>query len=363
MKATILRSYRGFTKASLTAIAVALAFLAVRGLAKPPVAERTAFIVQARDMAAAAAAVRSVGGKITHELGIIDAVGGSLTPAQAADLRARANIVMFADGLARTAGTQQSWAPNLVGADRLYNEGVTGAGVTIAVLDTGAWPMSALKSDPAGKTRLLQGYDAINNTLGTSATNDTSGHGTHVASIAVNSDLGPSGFLNGIAPKASLVVVRAFDLNGQGTYANVIRGIDWVVANKTKYNIRVLNCSFSAPVRSWYWQDPLNQAIMKAWKAGIVVVASAGNGGPNPMTIGVPGNVPYVITVGAMTDRYTPSDGTDDKLASFSAAGPTFEGFAKPDVVAPGGHLSGIMDKNRTIPLRIRSSTTATSTS
>ena len=78
-------------------------------------------------------------------------------------------------------------------------------------------------------------------------------------------------------------------------------------ANKDAYNIRVLNLSFSAPPQSYYWDDPLNQAVMRAWQAGIVVVASAGNTGPDPMTIGVPGNVPYVITVGAMTDNYTPT--------------------------------------------------------
>jgi hypothetical protein len=58
--------------------------------------------------------------------------------------------------------------------------------------------------------------------------------------------------------------------------------------------------------------------------------------------VGVPGNVPYVITVGAMTDNWT-SNKNDDRLASFSAAGPTFEGFVKPDLVAPGGHVWGFM--------------------
>ena len=101
--------------------------------------------------------------------------------------------------------------------------------------------------------------------------------------------------------------------------------------------------SFSGPARSYYWEDPLNQAVMKAWQAGIVVVASAGNTGPDPMTVGVPGNVPYIITVGAMTDNYTESDFSDDKLATFSSAGPTFEGFVKPEIVAPGGHLPGLM--------------------
>jgi len=82
---------------------------------------------------------------------------------------------------------------------------------------------------------------------------------------------------------------------------------------------------------------------MKAWQAGIVVVASAGNEGPDPQTISVPGNVPYVITVGAMTDNFTPADPTDDRLASFSSAGPTYEGFVKPEVVAPGGHIWSLM--------------------
>ena len=112
-----------------------------------------------------------------------------------------------------------------------------------------------------------------------------------------------------------LVVVKAFDADGQGGYADVIRGIDWIVQNKDVYGIRVLNMSLSAPPRSHYWDDPLNQAVMAAWEAGIVVVASAGNGGPDPMTIGVPGNVPYIITVGAMSDNFTPGDGSDDRAA------------------------------------------------
>ena len=64
------------------------------------------------------------------------------------------------------------------------------------------------------------------------------------------------------------------------------------------------------------------------------------------MTIGVPGNVPYVITAGAMSDNYTPADASDDILASFSSAGPTVEGFVKPELVAPGGHILGLMTDN-----------------
>src|SRR5262249_47215958 len=81
-----------------------------------------------------------------------------------------------------------------------------------------------------------------------------------------------------------------------------------------------------------------------------VVVVSAGNSGPLPQTVGVPGNVPYVITVGAMTDNFS-NNGKDDRLASFSSTGPTFEGFVKPDLVAPGGHLWGFMAAYDRIPV------------
>ena len=132
----------------------------------------------------------------------------------------------------------------------------------------------------------------------------------------------------------------------------MIRGIDWLVAHKDVYGIRVLNLSFSAPPQSHYWDDPLNQAVMAAWQAGIVVVASAGNTGPSPMTIGVPGNVPYVDHRGRH-DRQLHADRIcgDDRLASFSAAGPTAEGFVKPEVVAPGGHIVALMNDDGRIAL------------
>ena len=92
-------------------------------------------------------------------------------------------------------------------------------------------------------------------------------------------------------------------------------------------------------------------ARMRPEQDQILVVASAGNTGPDPMTIGVPGNVPYVITVGAMTDNYTPADSSDDRLSSFSAAGPTYEGFVKPEMVAPGGHVISMMNDDSQIAM------------
>jgi serine protease AprX len=312
--------------------------------------QAASYIVQAGTLHAAKAAVQAAGGRITHELGIINGVAATLSPAQVQTLRADTALEVQQDGAAKVmgyAGTPYTTAHT--GADQLHASGITGRGVTVAYLDTGLWPNTPLAKNSAGQGTFLAGYDAISNKLGTATVNDSNGHGTHIVSIAANSARDTTGRFIGVAPDSAKVVVEAFDLNGRGTYADVIRGLDWILANRATYNIRVLNLSFGATAQSAYWNDPVNKAVMKLWQAGVVVVASAGNWGPYAQSITVPGNTPYVITVGAMTDNYTPSNRADDRLASFSSTGPTYEGFVKPEVVAPGGHLSGIMNKTGVI--------------
>lgn len=257
-----------------------------------------------------------------------------------------------------------------IGADQLHNQGITGNGITVAVIDTGYWSHPGLDYPTGtstlalslgglqtmialGNTRVLAHYDAIQDQLETNVTpgydSDTHGHGAHVSSIIVNSEKSDSDVYNGIAPDANLVAIKAFGADGAGSYLDVIRGIEWAITYKDTYHIRVLNLSFSAPPQSYYWDDPLNQAVMRAWQAGIVVVVAAGNRGPAAMTVGVPGNVPYVISVGAMSDNGTAGNLTDDFLTSFSSVGPTVEGFIKPEMVAPGGHLLGIVGPNTTL--------------
>ncbi len=246
-------------------------------------------------------------------------------------------------------GAKRTYVASLTGADALHWSGITGNGVGIAIIDTGMWATGQeskyLKGNAKGQSRIVGHYDAIvDRELKPNQHSDDNGHGTHVASVIASSRFKDSEF-NGIAPDASLTIVKAFDSDGRGTYLDVIRGIDWVVQRKDQLNVRVINMSFSASPQSYYWDDPLAQAAMVAWQNGIVVVASAGNDGPEPMTIGVPGNVPYVVTVGSLTDSVTPLDWTDDTLATFSSAGPTYEAFIKPDVVSPGGHVRGMVGK------------------
>jgi subtilisin family serine protease len=227
-------------------------------------------------MSAAAEAVRSVGGKITNELGINDAVAAEMTAFQvdaAYNMEGVSRIydnrhVEVAKKPTKTEITDTIY-PSRVGASRLHAEGITGRGVTVAVLDTGWDNFGAMSYDTHSEWRVLESYDAIQDNIvglprrgpvyypASYGENDANGHATHVTSIILskgntNPDAPEEGLYDGIAPDASLVVVKAFDAYGQGRYADVIRGIDWVVTNKDTHNIRILNCSFSAPPRSHY---------------------------------------------------------------------------------------------------------------
>ncbi|MBI3359929.1 MAG: S8 family serine peptidase [Chloroflexi bacterium] len=234
--------------------------------------------------------------------------------------------------------------PDVVGANLVWARGYFGQDVTVAILDTGTAQLPILMRGVTGHRRLLASVDFVQGE-GQGADNedaplrDPNGHGTHITGVVANADVGADGEYNGIAPGADLVEVRVLNAQGQGTYTQVLSGIQWVIDHQARFNIRVVNMSLYAPVTSPYFADPLSRAVTALWSRGIVVVVAAGNGGPGPMTIGVPGYNPYAITVGAFTDNYTPADGSDDYLAPFSAAGPTTDGFVKPDLIAPGGHI------------------------
>ncbi len=241
----------------------------------------------------------------------------------------------------------------VVGAAELHRHGITGKGVAVAVLDSGLWEHPSLKYDTRGEPRIIARYDAIED-IETGEVFDESGHGTHMTSVLAHSGRvtrrgASAGFYKGIAPDARLVAVKAFNQEGQGKMLDIVRGIQWVVDNRKKHDIKVLNLSFASRPRWNYWLDPVNQAAMRAWAAGITVVAAAGNEGPDPMTIGSPGNLPYVITVGALTDSWTPEDRSDDYIPDFSSRGPTPSAHIKPDIVGPGGHITGLTRPGSTL--------------
>ena len=243
------------------------------------------------------------------------------------------DAVAFTDGgesdsANRSPETSQAFQ-EAVHAPEVWNGGVDGSQVTVAVLDTG------IKPRPETRTRILAAP------FGNA---DTVGHGTFVAGLIAGND--DNGF-RGIAPHANLVDIRAVGANGTSRISDLIRGIDWAVQNRVRYNIRVLNISASASAPSSYLTSPLNAAVERAWFSGIVVVVAAGNSGPNNQAISVaPANDPFVITVGALDDLGTDA-WNDDALASWSSGGTTVDNISKPDVVAPGRHLISWLAKGK----------------
>ncbi len=336
-----------------------------------PAGVRQSYIVQAASVALARDAVTRAGGVITGELEIIRAVGAELDGNELAQLQEKpvAGLRIYDDAAVTSSSTAplpETYYPTQVGAATMHTGGVTGRGVTVAVLDTGVWEQKGpLQQSSSGRNpRVLAQYDVIlarenpaaypllSLTKYSRNIDDTNGHGTHISSIIASSGIASTGRYQGVAPGVNLVSVRVLNSEGMGRYFNVIAGIQWAVNQRLVYGIRVLNLSLSAPVQSHYWDDPLNQAVMSAWASGIVVVVAAGNAGPAPMSIGVPGNNPYVISVGAVTDRYEPAQPSQYRLASFSSAGPTYEGFVKPEVVAMGGHIRAYAPDDGTLAQR-----------
>jgi serine protease AprX len=313
-------------------------------------------IVQGTSVESAAAAVYANEGHVTAEVGIINAVVAEVPSVYLARLAESPGVVRVTpDREVQKAGNSVDVEfAKAIGVQEVWDSGNLGQGVTIAILDSGIDTTFRHLRRPFqdGQNRILAYYDVLSGQLYEPprlkrSPRDPNGHGTHIAGIIGNSAYERRDQeYRGIAPESTLVAVRVLDEAGMGSYGDVLQGIDWVVQNKDAYGIRVLNMSLYAPAVAPYWADPYNLAVMAAWQAGIVVVASAGNDGPDPMSIGVPGNTPYIITVGAFTDNYTPEDLGDDYMPPFSATGPTLDAFVKPDLIAPGAHVISLMRRN-----------------
>ncbi|HKY50954.1 MAG TPA: S8 family serine peptidase [Candidatus Limnocylindria bacterium] len=214
-----------------------------------------------------------------------------------------------------------------VGIDAIFASAAwplsTGAGVVVAVMDSG---IGAHPDLPDGKVV------ARANFAGTAGVGlDPAGHGTHLAGIIAAKGT----TFRGVAPDARLVDIRVLDQNGHGTLHDVVEGFDWLLENRRALGIRVLNLSLGTTQRYSYHEDLLSALAESAWFAGIAVVAAAGNDGPSGGTVATPGSDPFVITAGSFDDQGTPAL-QDDRESAFSSRGPTIDGYAKPDVLAPG---------------------------
>jgi serine protease AprX len=224
-----------------------------------------------------------------------------------------------------------------VGVDRLWPSlpsfGRHGTDApSIAFVDSG---IEANRSDFAGRIRAQVSMTSL---PGNSA-GDGSGHGTFVAGLAAGSAPRHAG----AAPTAGIVSIDVMDDQGMARTSDVIAAAQWILRNKQQYNIRVANFSLHSATPSSFRWDPLDKAIEKLWFGGVVVVTSSGNygvaGTPSRVANG-PANDPFVITVGAL-DLHNSVNPARATVAPWSTWGYTYDGFAKPEVTAPGRKLVG----------------------
>ena len=246
-------------------------------------------------------------------------------------------------GQAATADYSMAGIESQMGVTSWWNAGYTGAGIDVAVIDSGVAPVTGLNA--AGK--VIYGPDLSLESQAPNLRNlDTYGHGTFMAGLIAGNDGTATGY-RGIAPNARILSLKVATADGGTDVSQVIAAIDWVVQHRTDHglNVRVLNLSYGTNSLQSPTFDPLSFAVERAWRAGIVVVAAAGNTGYQRGR-GAPGLAdpaynPYVIGVGAYDSMGT-ADWHDDIVAPFSASSTGQGGAKNPDFVAPGAHLQGL---------------------
>jgi len=316
--------------------------------------QRVEVIIQLRPGVGAAqgrALVRSLGGQPGVDLPIINGLSARLTGAAARRLGASPLVHAVSLNAAIRSTTLTDPTPATLatsfdqstGATRLWNRS-TGAGVGVAVIDTGiSGDLPDFRTSPGSSTSRVAASAVIDPNATTA--NDTYGHGTAVAGLVAGNgwdrDSGDPlyGQYAGTAPNANLISIKIADDSGAATILDAIYGLQFAVDHKVDYNIRVVNLSFRSSSAQSYTTDPLDAAVEQAWFQGITVVAAAGNlGSASDAVSYAPGNDPYVITVGATNTQGT-SSSSDDVQTSWSSRGVTQDGFQKPDVLAPGAHI------------------------
>jgi serine protease AprX len=276
--------------------------------------------------AAAQAVVRGLGGHVGRELPIVHGFAATVPRSQLPFLRRAPSVGAVWENAAlhmSDAGDLESlhlpatpWAEAIdLGRARTDYDGT---GVTVAMVDTGVADVPDLAARVTERVDFTSERDGL----------DRFGHGTHMAGLIAGDGTASAGAHTGVAPGASLVSVKVAGADGSTDVSTVLAGLQWVASNEERLHIRVLNLSFGTDSTQSAAIDPLNYAVEQLWASGVLVVVSAGNGGPLPGTIQKPGDDPFVLTVGAADPA--------GQTAAFSSRGPTVDGFAKPDLLAPG---------------------------
>lgn len=220
------------------------------------------------------------------------------------------------------------------------DEKLTGENVTIAFIDTG---IEEHGDFCIGRKRIKFFKDFVDDK---EKCYDDNGHGTFVAGVACGNGALSCGKYSGIAPKADIISLKALNSKGEASADKILNAMEWIYDNHEKYNIKIVCMSFGSEPLGY--NDPIMSGAEALWRKGIVVVAAAGNSGPEYQTIKSPGVSSQVITVGGFNDNRLDEKNFNKEyfeVAEFSSRGPAFQRY-KPDLVAPSVDIISCSLKN-----------------
>lgn len=229
------------------------------------------------------------------------------------------------------------------GLDTLSPYKLTGKGITTAIIDTGVYP----------HTDLMRPYRVVScfkdMIKGNSLPYDDNGHGTQICGIIAGSGITSEERYAGLAPMSKIVMLKAFNSVGEGSFSDILSCIDWVIENREKLGIRILCLPFGAQSIVPSSIDPLCVAARAAWDAGIIVVAAAGNKGPSQGSLTTPGIEPSIITVGCCES--TGRDIKSWRIPDFSGRGWRRGTMVKPELTSPGVNMPSLFACRDYVPV------------
>ena len=270
-------------------------------------------------------------GHIKYKLPMIDAYVIEIKESQLTRIKELEGLISVEMDAHITA--QMNRVNDIIECRWAHEHGYFGKGVGVAIADTG---ISLHKDFIEGSNRVVAFKDFLN---GRKEPYDDNGHGTHVAGIIGGNGYSSKGKYKGVAPACNIIAVKVLDHRGDGNISDVLAGLQWIIDNRAKYNIRIVNISVGTAAKDSLDENSLLvQGVNAVWDSGIVVVVAAGNNGPGPMSISTPGISRKVITVGSSDDNIT-VEVFGTRAKDYSGRGPTPYCIKKPDIVAPGSNI------------------------
>jgi serine protease AprX len=300
--------------------------------------------------------VESLGGKITKDLHIINALAVEIPVGAIESLACQESIrwVTLDAPVTSTGKPDKDPDPpevplpenfflDSLGVRQVWEMGFQGDGIGVAVIDSGIFTDRDFTVKPGRPHTRIKKQISFNS----ESPSDEYGHGTHIAGIIGGHGGASDGLYSGVAPKVSLFNLKIMGDDGLSTESDTVEAMQWVLENKDAYNIRVVNLSIQSTLEQSYHTSEVDAAAEILWFNGVVVVAASGNTGKvdvDPI-LTAPANDPFIITVGAVDEKNNPYR-ANDRVTSFSASGMTPEGFPKPELLAPGQDIISVLSSS-----------------